>query len=180
MSDEISLPLAPLMPLIPGDPLELNLDNRHALYEVDQSSYNVAVMQSYTVPWISLSLVLLFLIAAPFLLYIIKGMNQERQGPSFHTLLERIKALQKTSLPPKELIFETARLFKMGFENGSAMTYRDILEHLKDRFSLAELEEFKMQFNILEKMQFQQNSPLLSKVNETIEDVEQLITKSMV
>lgn len=168
--------IAPLMPLLPGDPLELNLKLRHTLYEEDQSQHNVAVFKSYTIPWLAIIPLLLLALIAPFLLYVLKN-SQKRihDGPSFYTLMDRLQALQSSPLPPKELAFEVAKLFKMGFENGPYMTYQELYEHLKGKYTQEELETLKLQFDNLEKLQYQKESPTLDQVQDALTGTEQFL-----
>lgn len=174
------LDIAPLLPLIKGDPLELNLEMRRKLYNQDQSKRNVAIFQSYTFPWLPLFPLLVLLVTAPFFLhYWLIKIRRERKKelPSFYTLMEQIKALQQSSLPPKELVFEVAKLFKMGFDNGPSMTYQELLQKLtlSEKYTLEQRQAFQTQFTTLEQLQYRKESPTKSSVILAMEQAEQLL-----
>lgn len=168
-------PLAPLMPLIPGDPLELNLPLRKELYEEDQSARNVAIFQSYHFPWIPAFLVLIGMSSAPLLLYLwLETMRKLRKEeiPTFKEILRQLKGLEPTSYTPRELSFEVAKLFKMGFENGPAMTYQELIEDLQtsQRFSSEQIAAFQSQFEELEEIQYHPSTPSFEEVNQVLKD----------
>ena len=165
--------IAPLMPLLPGDPLELNLKLRHRLYEEDQSQHNVAVFKSYTIPWIMILPLLLLALLAPFILYVLKNSRKQiQEGPSVYTLIQQIQALQNASMPPKELAFEVAKLFKLGFDKGPYMTYQELLDQLKTKYTKEDLEALKLQFDQLEKIQYQKENPSHEEVQEALHRTE--------
>ncbi len=163
---EDTLTIAPLMPLQPGDPLELNLKLRERLYEQDESDHNLAVFKSYTIPWIKILPLLLLALFAPLLFYILKNMQKKQSGPSVYTLIQQIQALQGSPLSPKELAFEVAKLFKMGFENGPSMTYQELIDHIQDRYSDEDLKSLQLQFEQLEKIQYKKENPSYEQVQE--------------
>lgn len=167
--------IAPLMPLLPGDPLELNLKLRQTLYEQDQSQHNLAVFKSYTIPWLAIIPLLLLALFAPFFLYVLKNFRSKAQVPSFYTLMSRMQALQNSSLPPKELAFQVSKLFKMGFENGPYLTYQELYEQLKTQYTSQELDLLKLQFDNLEKIQYQQEHPSLDQVQAAITETEHFL-----
>jgi hypothetical protein len=171
--------IAPLMPLLPGDPLELNLKLRHTLYEEDQSQHNLAVFKSYTIPWLAIIPLLLLALIAPFFLYVVKNFRSKVQGPSVYTLIQQMQALQNSSLPPKELAFQVAKLFKMGFENGPYLTYQELYEQLKGKYSSEELALLKLQFNNLEMIQYQKAQPSLDQVREAITGTEHFLQSKL-
>lgn len=171
--------IAPLMPLLPGDPLELNLKLRHALYDEDQSERNLAVFKSYTIPWIFIIPLLLLALIAPFFLYVFKNFRIKAQGPSVYTLIQQMQALQNSSLPPKELAFQVAKLFKMGFENGPSMTYQELYEQLKGKYSSEELQLLKLQFDHLEMIQYQKENPSLDQVRDAITGTEHFLQSKL-
>lgn len=165
--------IAPLMPLLPGDPLELNLKLRHALYEQDESEHNLEVFKAYTIPWFKILPFLLLALLAPFVLYVLKNTRKNiQEGPSIYTLIQQMQALQNSSLSPKELAFEVAKLFKMGFENGPYMTYQELLEQLKTKYSIEDLSTLKLQFDRLEKIQYQKENPSHEQVQDVLNSSE--------
>lgn len=171
--------IAPLMPLLPGDPLELNLKLHHTLYENDQSQHNLAVFKSYTIPWLAIIPLLLLALIAPFFLYVIKNFRNKPHGPSIHTLLSQMQSLQQSTLNPKELAFEVAKLFKMGFESGPYMTYQELYEKLKGTYTNDELELLKIQFDHLEKIQYQKEHPTLDQVQAAITGTEHFLQSKL-
>lgn len=174
-------PLAPLMPLIPGDPLELNLKLRERLYEEDQSARNVAIFESYHFPWLPSLAVILVMSGAPLMLYLWQETMRKIRSeeiPTFREILLHLKELDPKGYSPRELSFEVAKLFKMGFENGPSMTYQELNEQLSSsqRFSAEQIVVFQKQFEELEKMQYQAEEPSREQVYQTIDRVERLLT----
>lgn len=171
---------APLMPLLKGDPLELNLKLRERLYHEDQSARNVAIFKSYTIPWLYILPLLLLLLSAPYLLYFWQQQRRRQivhSAPSFFSIMQRMQALQKSELAPKELAFEVAKLFKMGFENGPSMTYQELIQSLQNsnRFSVEQLAAFKQQFDVLERLQYTRETPTRAQVMHALESTETLL-----
>ena len=167
--------IAPLMPLLPGDPLELNLKLRHILYEEDQSDKNLAIFKSYTIPWLAILPLLLLALVAPFFLYVVQNFRTQVKGPSVYTLIQEMQALQNAKLPPKELAFEVAKLFKKSFNNGPYLTYQELYEQLKTNYSSDELQLLKAQFDRLEKIQYQQEHPSPEQLQKAIAGTEHFL-----
>ena len=170
-------PLAPLMPLIPGDPLELNGDLRKRLFAEDQSARNVAIFESYRFPWVKSLVVVLLMSGTPLILYIwLETMRKIRNEeiPTFSEILLQLKELDSKHYSPRELAFEVAKLFKRGFKNGSSKTYQELMEYLNGRLSNEHMHAFQKQFQALEKIQYQPEEPSKAEVEETIEHLKSI------
>lgn len=178
----LALSLAPLMPLVRGDPLELNLPLRHLLYKQNQSQRNQEIFKKYTFPWLKLLTLLAFMLLLPFLLYVLRAIyrREDESRPAFYTLLSRLQALQSSTMSPKELIFAAAKLFKMSFPKGSSMTYQELIAALKANggYSEEEVEAFEKQFRLLEKLQYQEKSPVQPEVLSAVNRMEALIPRN--
>lgn len=180
--EDIKFPPAPLMPLVPGDPLDLDPALRQKLYDRDFSHENKEIFKSYTIPWVALIAVVLIALGAPFFLYawLVKmRKEQKKERPSSYTILEKIKALQQSALTPKELAFAVAKLFKMGFENGPTMTYQELSQQLeKDNiYTEAELTAFRQQFSLLEALQYQAEIPTKDRVEVALEKAKEFYSR---
>lgn len=175
-------PLAPLLPLIPGDPLELRADLRAKLYNQDQSKQNVAYFKSRSFPLFRIIAVLLILFALPFLLRAWRLAQvvppTEPRKPSLEELSIALAELKnRPQSEAKETIHTLAHVFKQSIEQlaglpATRLTGAEIFERLKSAGAVAEgdyhfLEVFSHE---LEKLQFQPEKPSPKAIGDAFEN----------
>lgn len=173
------LEAAPLLSLIPGDPLELNLKLRDELYNKSRAKENIRIFNAYSIPWGMLIAVVLFFLAAPAILYLLQDIyrrNHSIEAPNASALLKQLKQLEISTLSSKEIVFEIAKIFKMGFKNGASQTYQELYAAIqKQNFSSEELAAFKAQFDSLEKLQYRPELPVATAIQSAIQNTAALL-----
>lgn len=176
-------PIAPLMPLVKGDPLELSLKLRKILYQESHAKENLSIFKSRTYPWGQALGALILLFLAPFALrYWLQNMpkTQKLDKRKEKNVLEELNKLkERWKGEPKALSFIVSELFKEGFQpflgkDASSMTFEELLEGLGGHSTLP-LGEIKRLFTQFEKMQFQKSVPEKGEVEQALGEAAEVL-----
>lgn len=182
-----SFPPAPLMPLVKGDPLELNLKLRKILYQDSRAQENVAIIRSHSYPWMrAISAVILMLLAPFALAYWMQNRPKTLKIEKLKekNALEELYRLKAAHVgDPRTLSFIVGELFKEGLEplvhkETASMTFQELLNNLQG--SKWEEGEVKRLCFELENMQFQEIPPSVGEVDTALNKAVAVLEKIQV
>jgi hypothetical protein len=173
------------MPLVRGDPLELNLELRKVLYQTSHAHENVAIIQSHSYPWGGALGAVILMLFAPFALaYLLENRPRIlRVAPvKKKNALEELYLLKGSlSDDPRALSFKVGELFKEGFEpilqkDTASMTFQELLSNLRgQKVNEADIKRLS---HDLENMQFQKTPPTKEEVSGTLDEVTSILIKN--
>jgi hypothetical protein len=160
-----------LLPLVPGDPLELEQDLRERLIR-DYSQENIEAFKAHTFPWFQVIGMIGLMSALPFALRGLKERKSPKsiQGPSLSSLWERIERIERAKSVDKNGVRELAQAFKLMFQPSLKIP----VEHLTFQELEMKLLQQGMQspqFDNLDFLQFQAQSPSKEQVKSVIKEI---------